>query len=591
MKSNTTILWFVLAVCFAATIWFLDKYFQPAAPQATRIFAGLSPERVSALQVIPAGAHEISVIRTNKSWQLEKPFAYPAQAAAVDGLLGALEKMTPTLAISAAELSTRKDADDEFGFANPQFTLDFADDDQTWHVRVGKLTAPGDGVYVRVVGTAGAFVTDPGWLQFLKRDATDWRDTTLAAMPDTVDWIVITNGAKAIELRRDATNRLWRMVRPLQTGADSLRIVTGLQQLRAARVLQFTNDDPKADLSAYGLDPATLDVWLGSGTNLLTAVHAGKDEPGSAGQIYARREGWNSVVTTAKEPLAPWRGTVNDFRDPNLLELTAPVAEVEVRGENNFVLQQRGSNAWTMAGEKFPVDNDLVVGFIKSLAGLPIADFVKDAVTGPGLQDYGLANPSRQITLRAAAGDTNRVLGQLLFGSSTTNTIYVKRAGEDFVYALALEKFNQLPLNGDYFRDRRLWHFSETNVAQVTLHQNGKTRQLLRTGTNEWSLAAGSQGIIFPPGVEETVHRLGELTVPGWLGRKFTPEEIGLTTNSLSVSVELKSGDKYAVDFGAEAMQTAVAVATLDGERWAFVFPPVIFPLIREYLTIPANTP
>ena len=50
----------------------------------------------------------------------------------------------------------------------------------------------------------GAFVTDPGWLQFLPRSAADWRDTTLVDTADTVDWIVITNGAKAIELRRDA---------------------------------------------------------------------------------------------------------------------------------------------------------------------------------------------------------------------------------------------------------------------------------------------------------------------------------------------------------------------------------------------------
>jgi hypothetical protein len=319
-------------------------------------------------------------------------------------------------------------------------------------------------------------------------------------------------------------------------------------------------------------------------------MHVGKDTPGNAGQIFARRDGWNTIVATAKGPLAPWRGTVNEFRDPNLIELTAPVAEIEVRGENSFTVQQRGSNAWVVAGEKFPVDAEQVTGFIKMLAELQIADFVQDVVTGPGLTNFGLANPSRQIALRAAGGDTNRVIEQLLFGATSTNEIYVKRAGEDFVYGLALDKLNRLPLNGDYFRDRRLWSFSETNVAQVTLRQNGKIRQLLRTGTNEWSLAAG-QGIITPPAVEEAVHRLGELTAAGWLGRKFTPQEIGLTTNSLSIAIELKTGEKYALDFGGEVSQTALAAATLEGERWAFVFPPVIYPLIMEYLTIPPDTP
>ena len=94
-----------------------------------------------------------------------------------------------------------------------------------------------------------------------------------------------------------------------------------------------------------------------------------------------------------------------------------------------------------------------------------------------------------------------------------------------------------------------------------------------------------------PPAVEETVHRLGELTVAGWIGRKFTAQDIGLTTNSLSVTLELKSGEKYAVDFGGEVSQTALAAVTLEGERWAFVFPPVLYPLVVQYLANPLNVP
>ena len=408
MKTKTTALWFVLAVALAASIWIVGKFFSPVAPTASRLFAGLRADQVTGIQIIPAGAHQISASRTNKMWQLDKPFTYPAQTAAIESLLGALEKLSPVAAITAAETSGHKDADVEFGFENPQFLINLTVGEQTLHLTVGKQTAPGDGVYVRVVGTAGAFVTDTSWLQFLPHDAAGWRDTTLVETADTVDWIVVTNGARAIELRRDVTNHLWRMIRPLQARADSLRIVTGLQQLRTAKVSQFVSDDPKTDLTTYGLEPAALDVWLGSGTNLLTAIHAGKDAADNPGQMFARREGWNSLLTTAKEPLAPWRGTVNDFRDPHLLELTAPVAEIEVRGENNstnFILQQRGPNVWTVAGEKFPADTANVQTFIQQLAGFRIADFVKDAVTGPGLQSFGLTNPSRQITLRSTVGD------------------------------------------------------------------------------------------------------------------------------------------------------------------------------------------
>jgi hypothetical protein len=47
------------------------------------------------------------------------------------------------------------------------------------------------------------------------------------------------------------------------------------------------------------------------------------------------------------------------------------------------------------------------------------------------------------------------------------------------------------------------------------------------------------------------------------------------------------------VAFGTElsSAHTALAAVTLDGERWAFVFPPVLYQFVLSYLTIPANVP
>jgi hypothetical protein len=593
MKSKTTALWFVLAVALATAIWLLNTYFLHAPAGPKPILPGLRTEDVTRIDIVPGGGKEFSLVLTNGDWMLDRPFQYPAQTEAVNALLAALKGLKPVVTLSAGELNSQKNAEAGLGFDNPQFTVDLTAGSQTWHLRVGNKTAPGDGIYVRLLGAADAAVTDTAWLKLLKPAAEDWRDTTLVDVPEAVDWLVITNGSQAIELRRGVTNRLWRMVSPLQARADNLLIVSALEKLRGARVSRFVSDDPKANLAAYGLAPATLDVWLGDGTNLLTALHGGKDVSDSPSEMYARRQGWNTVVTTAKDGLAPWLGAVNDFRDRNLFEVSGPVAEIEVTGAFPFTLQQRASNAWTVVGEKFPVDPVQVNGFIHLLANLRIAHFIQDAPTASGLQAYGLANPTNQIIVRSAIGDSNSVIARLQFGvTGTNNEVFAKRADEDFVYSVALADLNNLPLRADFFRDRQIWNFSETNVAQVTLREAGKVRQLIRTGTNEWSLAPGSQGIINPPAIEETIHRLGKLEVAGWLGRNVTPQDIGLTTNGLSIAIELKSGDKYTLDFGAEVRaQTALAAVTLDGERWAFVFPPVLFPLVAENLTIPPKDP
>lgn len=596
MKSKTTGIWFVLAGSLFAFIWLYEKYLQPAPPAADTLLPGFRATDISRVQISAAGQREISVARANGVWVMQKPLAYPAQSAAVDTLLDTLAQLSPATRLTAAELKTHTNTAAEFGFAAPQCTLFLENGDKQQQVVVGNRTAPGDQVFVRVVGQEGVLVTDAGWLRLLPRSANDWRDTSLLDAAASWDWIIITNGAKVMEFRRDPTNQLWRMMRPLQARAESAKLTAALEQLRNSRAAQFVTDDPRADLSGYGLQPADLTVWLGLGTNLTSGVAAGKTVPDKAGQVYARRENWNAVVTTSKDTFAPWRGTVNDYRDTHLMTLTSPVAEIEVRGEESYTLQRQGTNGWALAGEKYAADTGNAENLLKLLAELRVSDtggFVKDVVTAADLQSFGLDKPKAQITLRGKAGDTNSTVAQLLFGTAETNRVLVKRADEEFVYAVKPEDLARLPEHGWEFRDRRIWNFSETNIAQVTLRQNGKTRVLARTGENKWSLNAG-QGVINPPALEETFHRLGELTAAGWVGRNITePEKYGLAPENLSITVELNSGEKLTLDFGMEIAkgQTALAAVSLGNERWVFVFPPVLYQFVVTYLVIPPDKP
>jgi hypothetical protein len=595
MSSKNTWIWFVVAAALFAFIFSFQRFSRSSTTESSHIFSDLRPNVVTSIQVIPVNALEIRAERTNNAWSLTKPVIYPAQPAAVEGLLAALQKLTPITRISAGELREHRDADMEYGFDPPQTSLVVTDGGQRRQLQVGNKTAPGDQVFLRVVGVDGAFVADADWLKFIPHSANDWRDTALVDFNGgTPDWIVLTNGTKVIELHYNTTNRLWRMARPLVARADGSRIMEALQALQTTRILQFISDDTKTDPSVFGLFPADLDLWLGYGTNFTTAIHIGKSPTNAASQVYARREGWNAIVTTAKEPLLPWHGAVNDFRSPYLLDLSVPIAEIEVRGQNDFILQQQGTNEWRALGEKFPVDAGSVQQFIKTLASLRVAEFVKDVVTAPDLPAYGLATPTRQITLLSAAGNTNAVIAQLLFGATQTNEVFVKRADEDFVYAVTLEDFNRLPEAGWEFREHRIWTFSENDVTQIAIHQDGKTRQIVRNGPNKWSFAPGSEGIINPPALEETAHRLGELAAAGWIGRNMTNlDKLGWNTNNLQITVELKNGATNTVDFVRDLPQdqTALATVTLDGEHWTFVFPPALYQFVLSYLTIPTNVP
>jgi hypothetical protein len=593
MNSRTTGIWLVIAAALFAFIFIFQRHFHPPAAETAGLLPGLQPAEVTNVQISPAGVLEIRADRAGKSWMLTKPLSYPAQPAAIEALLGALQKLSPAR-ISAAELREHPHADADFGFNPPRANLVIQSATQRWQLQVGSKTPPGDQVYLHVIGEEGAFVADADWLKFIPLSANDWRNTALVDASSSFDSIVMTNGTKVIELHRDSTNQLWRMTRPTAARADSARITELLQRLQTAQVAQFVTDDTKADLSAYGLQPPDLSLWLGRGTNF-TAIHTGKTN--EAAQIYARREGWNTVVTTDKEVFTPWRGQVKDFYDPYLVDLTAPVAEIEVHGEKNFILQRQGTNGWAIAGEKFPVDTESAQTFLKLVAGLRTVEFVKDVATAQDRQSFGLEAPVRQIIVRSKAGDTNSVMAALSFGTNQDNKIFVRRADEDFVYAIALPDFNTLAaLYGEAweFRDRQIWNFNVTNVAQITLHQDGKTRQLVRTGDSKWSLAPGSQGAIEGKYIEQAAQQLSQLTAYLWAGRNVTDlDQSGFNSKNLQITVELKSGEKLSTHFGNETprLQSALAETTLDGERWVYVFPPGPYLFVLSYLTIPANVP
>src|SRR5271170_4872096 len=104
MNTKSTWAWFVVAAMLFASIFLLNRYLRPPGVSTQNVLLDLQSSLVTSIQVIPSGALEIRADRTNNLWMLVKPMAYPAQSAAIEALLDALQKLTPATRISAGEL-------------------------------------------------------------------------------------------------------------------------------------------------------------------------------------------------------------------------------------------------------------------------------------------------------------------------------------------------------------------------------------------------------------------------------------------------------------------------------------------------------
>ena len=595
MNPRSTWRWFVVAAGLFAFILLYQRYIRShPAPAVARVLPGLRASAVTSVQVRPAASLAIRADHTNGVWQLTEPHPYPAQAASVESLLAALEQLRPVTLVTARELQ-RPNAEEEYGLGTPQATITLQQPDYRALLEVGAKTAPGDQVFLRVVGVV--CVADAAFLKYIPRTMDDWRDTALLDWQSfAFDRVAVSNGANVFELQRGTTNSPWLMTRPLKVRADNAKIDDALHKLQSLRVQQFVPEDSRVGLDTYGLQPPQLELGFGLGTNTLTLLQFGKSPTNEERLVYARRMGQDTIVTVANDLLTPWREKASDFRDAHLVSLTTWPAIIEIHVEDNFSVELQTNGIWRVQPGDLPADAELVKDLLLTLNSMRTVQFI-DAVIDPDLPGYGLAPPSRRYVLRSSATNspsgtmTNAIMADLDFGTNSAGQVFARRADESVVYGVTTNDYERLPVVGWQLRERRIWSISTNDVARAIIHQRGKVRQLQRTGPHAWSLLA--QGTINDLAVEETVSGLCDLTASAWVARgEQNRARFGFTDQGHVVTLELKNGSKLTVEFGGVAASGCpYATVTLDGTPWIFEFPADLYRQVEGCLTIPATAP
>ncbi len=609
MSFKKTIIWFLVAAGLFAFIYFYNPHRHLSGTGPGKVLPELRAEAVTSLLIRPSGPVQLQLRfdRTNGAWQLTQPLTYPAQAEKVQKLLAFLEQLKPAPYLTGSELRNRPNADEEYGFAAPQATVVIQQGSYLPRLRVGALTNPGDQVFLQVEGDLGAYVVDADLLKYLPHSADDWRDTSLVDVATLAfDRIAVTNNAKGdsgraglpassstFVVQRDPTNRLWHMIWPLDARANHSRIEGALQKLQELRIRQFVSDDPKADLESLGLAPAELELGFAEGTNGLALVQFGKCPTNDPSRVYARCAGRAGIFTVDKDRLLTWCAFLNDFRDPRLLSLTDPVEAVDlVRGQDHSSIQRQTDGAWWVLPEGFSADPGLVRGLLANLTNLEVIRFVNDVVNPADLPEYGLEAPLFRLLVKTTApgGSTNTPAIEVDFGLGTNaqDKVFAKRSDESFVYAIATNDFARLLSPSWQLRDRALCHFSLADVAGVTLRQRGKICEMIRKGPLSWSFAPGSQGIINDAAIEETIRGVIQISAIAWAARgEQNRAAYGFSEASYHLTLELKSGAKFDVEFGGEAPSGNVyAAIVLEGQPWILEFPWLLFRDVAAYLPL-----
>jgi hypothetical protein len=155
----------------------------------------------------------------------------------------------------------------------------------------------------------------------------------------------------------------------------------------------------------------------------------------------------------------------------------------KVSGEVEDLARENGK--WKLTEPKpLPADQDTVSGIVTSLSNLNADAVIEDKPSG--LQQYGLANPTLDITIKRKDGKTD----ELLIGDDTPtgSGAYAKLASSLRVVTIASFVKTSLDKSPNDLRDKRLLTFDQDKITRVDLTAKGQTEEFGKDAQGEWQI-------------------------------------------------------------------------------------------------------
>lgn len=309
---------------------------------------------------------------------------------------------------------------------------------------------------------------------------------------DDVDWEKLARielvspaqvGAIVVERNVAGEDRVWRIVAPLSTEADSSAIDTfvgTLKNLKAETVVA----DPSKDLAPFGLAAPSTQVKLvfalGGRAKTERMLFAGDKAPVGY-KAYFKRGDRPDILLTGAYTKTALEKKVFDLRDKSLLTAEkAAVRKLELVSAAGDVTLVESGGGWSLeAPAKARAASAEVDKILSSLTGLRAVDVAtEDAGDG---RAYGLDQPSIRAVVTTGEGDA-ATRHELAFGTvdEAQKRVYVRDMARKPVFLVSSYSIEGLKKSAGDLRDKKVLGFDKDAVARIEIHAPGGALALAR---------------------------------------------------------------------------------------------------------------
>jgi hypothetical protein len=353
--------------------------------------------------------------------------------------------------------------------------------------------------------------------------------------------------APQIVLERVAGRR-WRIVEPVETGADQTTVERLLTQIAEATAKRRIDAAEAEDPATYGLDGdgerARISIRLADGTDL-PDIFVGRTTPVGY-MAFARVEGNDDVIVTPLIFHTGVKKTLFELRDKTLLDfdVASAIGLTVTAGDTVLELVRNGAT-WSITRPfEARADSGSVRSLISGLASLQALEFYGDT----GARDVGLDADAAVARIRLADGtETGVRVGPPAPGAPPG--VYVERLPDGLVAKAPEWLPAHVISDGARLRDRRLFVCEPEEVARIRFqHRDGPSFSLV-VDTDRNDDKDGRNWQIDPPtdrAVSQSATARRSAALAGLSGEAIvmldaddaTIRELGLETPAVVVEIE-----------------------------------------------------
>ena len=346
----------------------------------------------------------------------------------------------------------------------------------------------------RIVSTAALALVLAGlvgYIYYLDNkgpDASATKEKPFSAVKaDDIEELQITAANDTTRLKKSGTT--WSIVEPVQADADASEVSSITSNLASFEIDRVVDEKP-ADLKAFGLEPARVDVrFKAKGSASEHRVLIGDKTP-TGGDLYAKLPDSPRVFLVASYLEASFNKNAFALRDKAVLKVDRQKADgLEISSGPTQLAFKKSGESWSIVKPIVArADYAAVEGAIERLSSAQMQGLAEDQKAP--LTQYGLDMPTATMTI--STGSSNATL---TLGKTENAVVFAKDASRPLIFTVAPTLRTDVVKDVADFRRRDLFDFRSFTASRIELSRGGTTQTFEHSkdkdGKDVWKDAAG----------------------------------------------------------------------------------------------------